>query len=146
MQSQNRTLAINKHLARTVAEDCWVKRGLNISHSMLTRAAACRWTLAVLRPLRWGIAGTGAIANDVVSVLALLPGVQLQAIGARKDKEKAKQFAARHGAIASSIALHISTLKRATQSWRPSGYCRQCIKPDNFCLASAVCVRKRVMC
>ena len=50
------------------------------------------------RPLRWGVAGTGLIAEDMISVASMLPGVILQGIGARKSEDKAKAFAEKHGA------------------------------------------------
>ena len=50
------------------------------------------------RPLRWGVAGTGLIASDMMSVASMIPGVVLQAVGARKDEDKANAFAAQHGA------------------------------------------------
>lgn len=37
------------------------------------------WTLAVLRPLRWGIAGCGKLAEDFAATLSLVPGTQLVA-------------------------------------------------------------------
>jgi predicted dehydrogenase len=54
----------------------------------------------VHRPLRWGIAGTGLIAEDMTSVASMLPGVVLQAVAARKSVDKAKAFADKHGARA----------------------------------------------
>ena len=57
-----------------------------------------RWSLAVHRPLRWGIAGTGLIAEDMTSVASMLPGVVLQAVAARKSVDKAKAFVEKHGA------------------------------------------------
>ena len=57
-----------------------------------------RWALAVHRPLRWGVAGTGLIASDMMAVASMIPGVIIQAVGAREDEDKAKAFVAQHGA------------------------------------------------
>lgn len=45
---------------------------------------------------RWGIAGTGRIADVVAEDLAQLPDAELVAIGSR-DAERATEFGARHG-------------------------------------------------
>ncbi len=57
-----------------------------------------RWALAVHRPLRWGVAGTGLIASDMMAVASMIPGVTIQAVGAREDEDKAKAFVSQHGA------------------------------------------------
>ena len=64
-----------------------------------TRLPGDRWGLAVYRPLRWGFAGTGKIAEDFVEILALVPGAQLAAAAARsKDRlPQAQAFADKHG-------------------------------------------------
>lgn len=46
---------------------------------------------------RWGIVGTGLIAEDVVGMMDCLPGTQIVAVSAFKEEEKAKKFAEQHG-------------------------------------------------
>jgi predicted dehydrogenase len=48
------------------------------------------------RPLRWGIVGTGGIANHMASMIKLATGAELAAVASRKI-ETAKQFANKHG-------------------------------------------------
>jgi predicted dehydrogenase len=48
------------------------------------------------RPLRWGIVGTGGIANHMASMIKLAAGAELAAVASRKI-ETAKQFANKHG-------------------------------------------------
>ena len=48
------------------------------------------------RPLRWGIVGTGGIANHMVSMIKLAARTELAAVASRKI-ETAKQFANKHG-------------------------------------------------
>ncbi|HEY5807135.1 MAG TPA: Gfo/Idh/MocA family oxidoreductase, partial [Povalibacter sp.] len=48
------------------------------------------------RPLRWGIVGTGGIANHMASMIKLAAGAELAAVASRKI-ETAKQFATKHG-------------------------------------------------
>jgi predicted dehydrogenase len=48
------------------------------------------------RPLRWGIVGTGGIANHMASMLKLAAHAELAAVASRK-LETAKQFANKHG-------------------------------------------------
>ena len=46
--------------------------------------------------VRWGIVGTGEIANAVAGDFQFVPGAELAAVASR-TKEKAQEFAARHG-------------------------------------------------
>jgi predicted dehydrogenase len=48
------------------------------------------------RPLRWGIVGTGGIANHMASMIKQAANAELAAVASRK-LETAKQFAAKHG-------------------------------------------------
>jgi len=48
------------------------------------------------RPLRWGIVGTGGIANSMASMIKLAARAELAAVASRKI-ETAKQFANKHG-------------------------------------------------
>jgi predicted dehydrogenase len=48
------------------------------------------------RPLRWGIVGTGGIANHMASMIKLAARAELAAVASRKI-ETAKQFATKHG-------------------------------------------------
>jgi len=56
-----------------------------------------RWKLSIYKPLRWGIAGTAQIAEDVVEAMQLIPGVSVVAVAAGSSKEKAQKFADEHG-------------------------------------------------
>ncbi|HEX8630320.1 MAG TPA: Gfo/Idh/MocA family oxidoreductase, partial [Catenuloplanes sp.] len=47
--------------------------------------------------IRWGILGTGGIANKFAADLRLLPDAELAAVGSR-SAENAKGFAERYGA------------------------------------------------
>lgn len=49
------------------------------------------------KPIRWGICGTGGIANAFAKGLAALPDATLQAVGSRA-RETASRFARKHGA------------------------------------------------
>lgn len=51
-------------------------------------------------PLRWGIVGTGAIANSMAGVIASVPDAELAAVSSRR-LASAEEFAARHGAARS---------------------------------------------
>ena len=46
--------------------------------------------------VRWGIVGLGAIAHGVAGDFQFVPGAELAAVASR-TKEKAQEFAARHG-------------------------------------------------
>ena len=46
--------------------------------------------------IRWGIIGTGTIADLFVQALLVLPGAKVQAVAARSP-DRAKEFAGRHG-------------------------------------------------
>src|SRR5262245_17853845 len=48
------------------------------------------------RPLRWGIVGTGSIANGMARMIKLASGSELAAVSSRK-LETAKEFATQHG-------------------------------------------------
>lgn len=48
------------------------------------------------RPLRWGIVGTGSIANHMASMMKIAARTELAAVASRK-LETAKEFASRHG-------------------------------------------------
>jgi predicted dehydrogenase len=48
------------------------------------------------RPLRWGIVGTGSIANGMARMIKLAAGSELAAVSSRKI-DTAKEFATRHG-------------------------------------------------
>jgi predicted dehydrogenase len=48
------------------------------------------------RPLRWGIVGTGSIANHIASMMKLAARTEVAAVASRKI-ETAQQFAAKHG-------------------------------------------------
>ena len=48
------------------------------------------------RPLRWGIVGTGGIANHMASMIKLAARAELAAVASRK-LETAKEFAGKHG-------------------------------------------------
>ena len=47
------------------------------------------------RPLRWGIVGTGGIANSMASMIKLAARAELAAVASRK-LDTAKQFASKH--------------------------------------------------
>ncbi|WP_232248363.1 Gfo/Idh/MocA family protein [Streptacidiphilus rugosus] len=49
-----------------------------------------------MRPIRWGILATGAIAGDFTEDLALVPGAEVFAVASR-SQSSADAFAARHG-------------------------------------------------
>jgi predicted dehydrogenase len=48
------------------------------------------------RPIRWGIVGTGSIANHIARMMRLAASTELAAVASRK-METAKQFATTHG-------------------------------------------------
>ena len=48
------------------------------------------------RPLRWGIVGTGGIANHMASMIKLAARAELAAVASRKI-DTAKEFASKHG-------------------------------------------------
>jgi predicted dehydrogenase len=48
------------------------------------------------RPLRWGIVGTGSIANHIASMIKIAARAQLAGVASRKI-ETARQFASKHG-------------------------------------------------
>lgn len=56
------------------------------------------WALSVYQPLKWGVVGTGAIAEDVCEVINLIPGANPFWSCAAKDSQKdADEFAEKHG-------------------------------------------------
>ena len=59
-------------------------------------AAESGATKQVDRPLRWGIVGTGSIANGMAPTIKLAARAQLAAVASRKI-ETARQFASQHG-------------------------------------------------
>ena len=61
-----------------------------------------RWTLAVFRPLKWGFAGAGLIAEDFAEALRMVPGAELHAVAARSAERlgQAQEFARKHGTAA----------------------------------------------
>lgn len=48
------------------------------------------------RPIRWGVVGTGSIANHIARMIQLADRAELAAVSSRK-METAKQFASKHG-------------------------------------------------
>ena len=59
-------------------------------------ASAISPAFAADRPLRWGIVGTGGIANGMASNIKRAAGAELAAVASRK-LETAKEFASKHG-------------------------------------------------
>jgi len=59
-------------------------------------ASAISPAFAADRPLRWGIVGTGGIANGMASNIKRAAGAELAAVASRK-LETAKEFANKHG-------------------------------------------------
>jgi dihydrodiol dehydrogenase / D-xylose 1-dehydrogenase (NADP) len=57
------------------------------------------WTLAVFRPLKWGFAGAGLIAEDFAEALRMVPGAELHAVATRSAErlDQAQEFARMHG-------------------------------------------------
>ena len=51
---------------------------------------------AAYRPIRWGIVGTGGIANGMANMIKLADNAELAAVASRKI-ETAKEFATKHG-------------------------------------------------
>lgn len=49
-----------------------------------------------VRPLRWGVVGTGGIANGMANMIKLADNAELSAVASRKI-ETAKEFATKHG-------------------------------------------------
>ena len=64
-----------------------------------TKLSEDKWGLAIYKPLRWGFAGTGKIAEDFIEALSLVPGAQLITAAARKKDRlpQAQEFAKKHG-------------------------------------------------
>lgn len=67
----------------------------------MTNASVAQWPAIDLpkpKPrIRWGIVGTGSIANNMADVIARAPSAQLAAVASRQ-KSSAEAFAAAHGA------------------------------------------------
>ena len=59
-------------------------------------ASAFSPALASDKPLRWGIVGTGSIANGMASVMKTAARTELVAVASRKI-ETAREFANKHG-------------------------------------------------
>lgn len=59
-------------------------------------ASAISPAFAADRPLRWGIVGTGSIANGMASVMKVAARTELVAVASRKI-ETAREFASKHG-------------------------------------------------
>ena len=59
-------------------------------------ASAFSPAFAADRPLRWGIVGTGSIANGMASVMKVAARTELVAVASRKI-ETAREFASKHG-------------------------------------------------
>jgi predicted dehydrogenase len=49
-----------------------------------------------VRPLRWGVVGTGSIANSMAGMIQLAEGAELSSVSSRR-METARQYADRHG-------------------------------------------------
>ncbi len=64
--------------------------------SAISAAFAASLLTTTDRPLRWGIVGTGEIANHMASMIKLAERAELAAVASRKI-ETAKQFANKHG-------------------------------------------------
>jgi len=58
--------------------------------------ASGRAEAAAVKPLRWGVVGTGGIANRMAPMIQQAANAELAAVSSRK-METAKEFAARHG-------------------------------------------------
>src|SRR5262245_23501445 len=69
---------------------------------ILRAAGACAVASAIApafaadRPLRWGIVGTGSIANGMASMMKVAANTELVAVASRKI-ETAREFANKHG-------------------------------------------------
>ena len=59
-------------------------------------ASATPVAFAADRPLRWGVVGTGSIANGMARMIKQAAGSELAAVASRK-METGKEFASRHG-------------------------------------------------
>ena len=53
--------------------------------------------MSLYKPLKWGMTGTGQIAEDVMEVLHMIPGAEVFAVAARDSQEKADEFCKTHG-------------------------------------------------
>lgn len=71
-----------------------------------------KWRLAIYKPLRWGFAGTGKIAEDFIEALSLVPGAQLMVAAARKKDRlpQAQEFCKKHGAPLAQLLSHATML------------------------------------
>ena len=71
-----------------------------------TKLSEDKWGLAIYKPLRWGFAGTGKIAEDFIEALSLVPGAQLITAAARKKDRlpQAQEFAKKHGNACTSFS------------------------------------------
>ena len=80
-----------------------------------TKLSEDKWGLAIYKPLRWGFAGTGKIAEDFIEALSLVPGAQLVTAAARKKDRlpQAQEFAKKHGTLST---CHARLCKRASRS------------------------------
>lgn len=58
--------------------------------------AGNKYFLSIYGTVRWGVAGVGLIADDFVSSLSMLPGVELAACASASSADKAAEFAERH--------------------------------------------------
>lgn len=76
------------------------------SDDHFTKLSDDKWGLAIYKPLRWGFAGTGLIAEDFIEALSLVPGAQLVTAAARnKDRlPQAQEFAKKHGVLSSQFS------------------------------------------
>ncbi len=72
------------------------RRGLLKTVGAGALLAATPSTFAADRPIRWGIVGTGGIANGMVGNIRQAAGSELAAVSSRK-METAKEFATKHG-------------------------------------------------
>ncbi len=70
---------------------------LAVAFSNITFAAAGQSNKAPARQLRWGIVGTGGIANSMASMIQLADHAEIGAVSSRK-MDSAQEFAARHQA------------------------------------------------
>ena len=68
---------------------------LAVAFSNMTLAAQGQSSKASVSPLRWGIVGTGGIANSMASMIKLADYAEIDAVSSRK-MASAKAFAAKH--------------------------------------------------
>ena len=55
------------------------------------------WGLSIYQPLKWGVVGTGQIAEDVVEIINLIPGANpVWSVSAKDSQEDADTFAESH--------------------------------------------------